>query len=168
VAKQNLLLVDADLRSLRVLEVSLRKSGYSVATSSDARDALEMMEFSKPDLILCDTRLPHMNGFEFIEEIRKHPDLEDVPLIFLSSDVSVESKVKGLELGVEDYLTKPIYIKEILARVNVVLQRKRREGIELRGQTSKQKFTDHRQQQEVRRAAPDQRLAARRDLLPQR
>jgi DNA-binding response OmpR family regulator len=141
VAKQNLLLVDADLRSLRVLEVSLRKSGYSVATSSDARDALEMMEFSKPDLILSDTRLPHMDGFSFIEEIKRRSDLADVPLIFLSSDTSVESKVRGLELGVEDYLTKPIYIKEILARVNVVLQRKRREGIELRGQTSKQKFT---------------------------
>jgi CheY-like chemotaxis protein/Flp pilus assembly protein TadD len=140
-AKQNLLLVDADLRSLRVLEVSLRKSGYSVATSSDARDALEVMEYSKPDLILSDTRLPHMDGFMFIEEIRRRSDLADVPLIFLSSDTSVESKVKGLELGVEDYLTKPIYIKEIVARVNVVLQRKRREGIELRGQTSKQKFT---------------------------
>jgi CheY-like chemotaxis protein len=140
VAKQNLLLVDADLRSLRVLEVSLRKAGYSVATSGDARGALELMELSKPDLILSDTRLPQMDGFAFIEEIRKSPELSDVPLIFLSSDTSVESKVKGLELGVEDYLTKPIYIKEILARVNVVLQRKRREGIELR-QTSKQKFT---------------------------
>jgi DNA-binding response OmpR family regulator len=141
VAKQNLLLVDADLRSLRVLEVSLRKSGYSVATSSDARDALEMMEFSKPDLILCDTRLPHMDGFAFIEEVRMRPDLGDVPLIVLSSDVSVESKVRGLSLGVEDYLVKPIYIKEIVARVNVVLQRKRREGIERRGQAGKQRFT---------------------------
>ena len=140
-AKQNLLLVDADLRSLRVLEVSLRKSGYSVATSSDARDALEMMEFSKPDLILCDTRLPHMDGFAFIEEVRMRPDLGDVPLIVLSSDVSVESKVRGLSLGVEDYLVKPIYIKEIVARVNVVLQRKRREGIERRGQAAKQRFT---------------------------
>ncbi len=139
-AKQNLLLVDADVRSLRVLEVSLRKAGYSVATSSDARGALELMELSKPDLILSDTRLPQMDGFAFIEAIRKSEELSDIPMIFLSSDTSVESKVKGLELGVEDYLTKPIYIKEILARVNVVLQRKRREGIELR-QTSKQKFT---------------------------
>jgi len=63
VAKQNLLLVDADVRSLRVLEVSLRKAGYSVATSSDARGALELMELSKPDLILSDTRLPHVDGF---------------------------------------------------------------------------------------------------------
>ncbi len=140
-AKQNLLLVDADLRSLRVLEVSLRKAGYSVATSGDAKGAIELMEMSKPDLILSDTRLPHMDGFAFIEEIRQRPGLADVPLIFLSSDTSVESKVKGLELGVEDYLTKPIYIKEIIARVNLVLQRKRREGLELKDQASKQRFT---------------------------
>ncbi len=141
-AKQNLLLVDADLRSLRVLEVSLRKAGYSVATSTDAQGALDMMQLSRPDLILSDTRLPLVDGFAFIEEIRKHPELVDVPLIFLSSDTSVESKVKGLELGVADYLTKPIYIKEIIARVNLVLQRKRREGIELKsGASSKQRFT---------------------------
>lgn len=124
-----------------MLEVSLRKAGYSVATSGDAQGALELMELSKPDLILSDTRLPHMDGFAFIEAIRQRRELADVPLIFLSSDTSVESKVKGLELGVEDYLTKPIYIKEILARVNVVLQRKRREGIEHRDQSGKQKFT---------------------------
>jgi CheY-like chemotaxis protein len=141
VAKQNLLLVDADLRSLRVLEVSLRKAGYSVATASDAKSALEMMELSKPDLILSDTRLPHMDGFAFMTEIHRHPELAGVPVIFLSSDTSVESKVKGLELGVEDYLTKPIYIKEIIARVNLALQRKRREGIELKDQANKQKFT---------------------------
>ncbi|MBC7172109.1 MAG: response regulator, partial [Polyangiaceae bacterium] len=62
-AKQNLLLVDADQRSLRVLEVSLRKAGYSVATCSDASTAMEMVELSKPDLILSDTRLPGFDGF---------------------------------------------------------------------------------------------------------
>ncbi|HEX2677650.1 MAG TPA: DUF4388 domain-containing protein, partial [Polyangiales bacterium] len=72
---------------------------------------------------------------------RKRNEWADIPIIFLSSDVSVESKVQGLERGVEDYLTKPIYIKEIIARVNMVLQRKRREGLELKDQTSKQKFT---------------------------
>lgn len=140
-AKQNLLLVDADMRSLRVLEVSLRKAGYSVAACSDAVAALEMMDLSKPDLILSDTRLPELDGFAFIEEIRKNPEWVDVPFIFLSSDVSVESKVKGLELGVEDYLTKPIYIKEIIARVNLVLQRKQREGLEQRESAGKTRFT---------------------------
>ncbi|MEY4581337.1 MAG: hypothetical protein RL701_6040 [Pseudomonadota bacterium] len=140
-AKQNLLLVDADQRSLRVLEVSLRKSGYGVVTANSAQDALEMMEFCSPDLVLCDTRLPNMDGFAFIEELRRRTGVGlDLPMIVLSSDTTVESKVRGLELGVDDYLTKPIYVKEVLARVSVVLQRKRREGMELRGQ-GKQRFT---------------------------
>ncbi|MDH5670839.1 MAG: DUF4388 domain-containing protein [Myxococcales bacterium] len=131
-AKPNLLLVDADLNSLRMLEVSLRKAGYSVAACSDASSALDVLKLSKPDLILSDTRLPGMDGFGLVDEIRSSDDFADVPLIFLSSDVSVESKVRGLELGIEDYLTKPIYIKEIIARVNLVLQRKQREGLEAR------------------------------------
>jgi DNA-binding response OmpR family regulator len=141
VAKRNLLLVDADLRSLRVLEVSLRKAGYSVAACGDVATALELLDLSRPDLILSDTRLPDTDGFAFIVEIRKHRDWAGIPFIFLSSDVSVESKVRGLELGVEDYLTKPIYIKEIIARVNLVLQRKQREGIELKDAGTKTRFS---------------------------
>ncbi|MBO6936355.1 MAG: DUF4388 domain-containing protein [Deltaproteobacteria bacterium] len=134
-AKQNLLLVDADPRSLRVLEVSLRKAGYSVASCEDAKAALEMVELSEPDLILSDTRLPELDGFGFVEKLREKPEYAEIPLIFLSSDGSVESKVRGLELGVEDYLTKPIYIKEIITRVNLVLQRHERRGLERRSLT---------------------------------
>lgn len=141
-AKRNLLLVDADLRSLRVLEVSLRKAGYSVAACSDAESALETMALSKPELIISDTRLPQMDGFALVSALRERETLSDVPLIFLSSEVSVESKVKGLELGVEDYLTKPIYIREIITRVNLVLQRKQREGLEQRADSAaKTRFT---------------------------
>ncbi|HET8938745.1 MAG TPA: response regulator [Polyangiales bacterium] len=140
-AKQNLLLVDADLRSLRVLEVSLRKAGYNVASTGTAKDALATLELSRPDLVLCDTRLPSTDGFELIQEIRRRPDLADIPLMILSSDVSVETKVRGLELGVEDYLTKPIYIKELLARVNIALQRKRREGMEHLEHGNKRRFS---------------------------
>ena len=134
-AKQNLLLVDADPRSLRVLEVSLRKAGYSVASCENATEALEMVELSEPDLILSDTRLPEMDGFALVEKLRERPEYSEIPLIFLSSDGSVESKVRGLELGVEDYLTKPIYIKEIITRVNLVLQRHERRGLERRSLT---------------------------------
>ena len=129
-AKQNLLLVDADQRSLRVLEVSLRKAGFSVATCEDAASALEMVSLAPPDLILADTVLPDIDGFAFVEKLRENPELTDIPLIFLSSDGSVESKVRGLELGVADYLTKPIYIKEILTRVQLQLQRSEREAQE--------------------------------------
>lgn len=100
-----------------------------------------MLELLRPDLMLTDTRLPGMDGFALVEELRKNPEWTEIPIIFLSSDVSVESKVQGLERGVEDYLTKPIYIKEIIARVNLVLQRKQRAGLEQRGAAGKTRFT---------------------------
>ncbi|MCZ7677291.1 MAG: DUF4388 domain-containing protein [Sandaracinaceae bacterium] len=140
-AKKSLLLVDADPRSLRVLEVSLRKAGYSVATCRDAQSALETVDLSQPDLILSDTRLPGINGFELVQELRKREEHKGVPFMFLSSDGSVESKVRGLELGVEDYLVKPIYIKEIITRINLTLQRQEREGLARRTSISKTRFT---------------------------
>jgi len=71
VAKQNLLLVDADQRSLRVLEVSLRKAGYSVTTCADAPTAIEMIGLSRPDMIISDTRLPEVDGFQLVERLRE-------------------------------------------------------------------------------------------------
>lgn len=124
-----------------MLEVSLRKAGYSVAACADAKSALEMLELSKPDLILSDTRLPGTDGFELAQKIRASAEWADIPFMFLSSDLTVESKVRGLEQGVEDYLTKPIYIKEIIARVNLVLQRRQRRGLEERNATGKTRFT---------------------------
>jgi DNA-binding response OmpR family regulator len=137
VAKRNLLLVDADQRSLRVLEVSLRKAGYSVTTCGEVDAAIELIELSEPDMIIADTRLPGKNGFVLVSELRGRPHIAHVPLMFLSSDPSVESKVRGLELGVEDYLAKPVYIREILARVNLVMERKDREGL---GRATKTRF----------------------------
>lgn len=139
-AKQNLLLVDADPRSRRVLEVSLRKAGYSITAANDADQALELVGLSLPDLILSDTRLPGMDGFGLVEKLKSNDEWRDIPFVFLSSDVSLESKVRGLELGVE-YLTKPIYIKEVITRVNLELQRKQREGIGLRTSTGKTRFS---------------------------
>ncbi len=140
-AKQNLLLVDPDPRSLRVMEVSLRKAGYSVTSCGDANTALEMVDLSKPDLILSDTRLPELDGFQFVRRLRENTEWRDIPFMFLSSDGSVENKVKGLELGVQDYLTKPIYIKEIITRVNLELQKKQREGIERKSGETKTRFS---------------------------
>jgi DNA-binding response OmpR family regulator len=141
VAQKSLLLVDADPRSLRVLEVSLRKAGYSVATCKDGPSALETVQLSPPDLILSDTRLPRMNGFALVEALRGAEETQDIPFMFLSSDDSVESKVRGLELGVEDYLTKPIYLKEIITRINLTLQRQAREGLARRSGPAKTRFT---------------------------
>ncbi len=133
-AKQHLLLVDGDHKSLRVMEVSLRKAGFSVTTAVNGRDALEKCQISPPDLILSDTKMPEMDGFELCRRLKEDDRFKGTPFIFLTGQKSVEYKVKGLELGVEDYLTKPIYIKEIVTRVKILLQKKEKERLERKDQ----------------------------------
>jgi CheY-like chemotaxis protein len=129
-AKQHLLLVDGDPKSLRVMEVSLKKAGFSVTTAVHGRDALAKCEISPPDLILSDTKMPEMDGFDLCRRLKGDERFKGTPFIFLTGQKSVEFKVKGLELGVEDYLTKPIYIKEIVTRVKILLEKKEKERLE--------------------------------------
>ena len=131
-AKQQLLLVDADSRSVRVLEVSLKKAGYSVTTAKDGADALAKIELSTPDLILSDTRLPKVDGYALVRKLKERAEWATIPVVFLTSQKSIEDKIRGLELGVEDYLTKPIFVRELIARVNLLLARRTREGIAFR------------------------------------
>ncbi|XXY22583.1 DUF4388 domain-containing protein [Sorangium sp. So ce216] len=131
-AKQQLLLVDADPRSVRVLEVSLKKAGYSVTTAKDGADALAKLEVSTPDLVLSDTRLPQVDGYALVRKMKEHADWAAIPVVFLTSQRSIEDKIRGLELGVEDYLTKPIFVRELIARVTLLLARRTREGITTR------------------------------------
>jgi DNA-binding response OmpR family regulator/predicted negative regulator of RcsB-dependent stress response len=126
VSKQSLLLVDGDTRSMRVLEVSLRKAGFTVTTAVSVQDALDKLELNTPDLIISETTFPEGDGFELPRRVRAAPDWADIPFIFLTAEASIENKIKGLELGVDDYLTKPIYIKEIVTRINILLQKRQR------------------------------------------
>jgi DNA-binding response OmpR family regulator len=132
VAKLQLLLVDADPRSVRVLEVSLKKAGFSVTTARDGADALAKIEVAPPDLILSDTRLPTLDGYELVRKLKDRPEWTAIPVVFLTSQKSIEDKIRGLELGVEDYLTKPIFVRELIARVNLLLARRTRDGIATR------------------------------------
>ncbi|HEX3771661.1 MAG TPA: response regulator [Polyangiaceae bacterium] len=128
-AKQKLLLVDADPRSVRVLEVSLKKAGYSVTTATDGLDALAKIESLTPDLVLSDTRLPKLDGYTLVRKLKERPEWSSIPIVFLTSQKSIEDKIRGLELGVEDYLTKPIFVRELIARVNLLLARRTQENI---------------------------------------
>ncbi len=129
VAKQKLLLVDADPRSVRVLEVSLKKAGYSVTTAADGLDALAKIESMTPDLVLSDTRLPKLDGYTLVRRLKERPEWSAIPVVFLTSQKSIEDKIRGLELGVEDYLTKPIFVRELIARVNLLLAKRTQENI---------------------------------------
>jgi CheY-like chemotaxis protein len=135
VAKQHLLLVDGDAKSLRVMEVSLKKAGFSVTTAIHGKDALEKVQISPPDLVLADTKMPEMDGFELCKTLKSDERFKHIPFVFLTNQKSVEFKVRGLELGGDDYLTKPIYIKEIVTRVKMILQKAEKERIEKRETT---------------------------------
>jgi len=129
-ARQNLLLVDGDPASLRLTEISLKKAGFSVTPASSEREALEKCQISPPDLVISETRMGELDGFELCRSLREDERFRAIPFVFLTGQKSVEDKVRGLELGVDDYLTKPIYIKEIVARVRMLLQRRDRERLE--------------------------------------
>jgi CheY-like chemotaxis protein/tetratricopeptide (TPR) repeat protein len=129
VAKPNVLIVDEDARSLRVLEVSLRKAGYLVTTAVDGEDALQKVETANPDLIISDTQLPKVDGFAFCNSLKSNPSRAAIPFIFLTNQASIEDKIRGLELGVEEYLTKPIFVKEIIIRTKMLLQRRQRDTL---------------------------------------
>jgi DNA-binding response OmpR family regulator len=129
VAKPKILLVDADPRSTRVLEVSLKKAGFSMTTAVDGLDALAKIESLAPDLVLSDTRLPKLDGYTLVRKLKERPEWSGIPIVLLTSHNSVEDKIRGLELGVEDYLTKPIFVRELIARINLLLARRTQEDI---------------------------------------
>jgi DNA-binding response OmpR family regulator len=140
VAKLQLLLVDADPRSVRVLEVSLRNAGYNVSTAPDGLDALAKLEVSPPALVISDTRLPNLDGYGLVRRMKERADWASIPVVFLTSQRSIEDKIRGLELGVEDYLTKPIFVRDLLARVNLLLARRTAESLATRGAAGRTKF----------------------------
>jgi CheY-like chemotaxis protein len=134
-SKHRLLIVDGDPKSLRVLEVSLKKAGFGVTTASNGDQAMAAMAGSTPDLIISDTDLDGTDGFALCRQIKSKPEWGKIPFLFVSGRKSIEDKIRGLELGVDDYLTKPIYIKEIGIRVRTALQRAERERLESRRDT---------------------------------
>ena len=114
---------------MRVLEVNLRKAGYTVTIADDAQDAFDKIGLSAPDLVITETRLPGMDGFEFVRRLHEGAGRTGVPVVFLSSELRIEDKLRGLALGVEDYLTKPIAVRELIARVNMLLARQTKERL---------------------------------------
>src|SRR5262249_19142668 len=103
--------------------------------------ALEIVAAQLPDLIICDTKLPKLDGYGLVRRLKETGEHAAIPVIFLATQRSVEDKIRGLELGVEDYLTKPIFVRELLARVNVILARRAQESIaELKPSTLHMRF----------------------------
>ncbi|EWG12318.1 response regulator YycF [Cytobacillus firmus] len=117
---KKILVVDDEKPIADILQFNLKKEGYEVVCAYDGNDALEKVEEIKPDLILLDIMLPQRDGIEVCREVRKKYDM---PIIMLTAKDSEIDKVLGLELGADDYVTKPFSTRELIARVKANMRR---------------------------------------------
>jgi DNA-binding response OmpR family regulator len=118
--KYSILVVDDEPRYVKAIRLNLEASGYLVLTAGDGISAIEQAASENPDLIILDVRMPGLDGFSVCKRIR---EFSEVPIIMLTAVAGDDDKVKGLELGADDYLTKPFSAQELLARVRAVLRR---------------------------------------------
>ena len=117
---QKILIVEDEKKLARYLQLELMHEGYDIRVSHDGRSAIEQHEAWGSDLILLDLMLPELSGIEVCRRIRQH---DDVPIIMLTAKDDVSDKVMGLDMGADDYMTKPFAIEELLARIRVALKR---------------------------------------------
>ena len=119
---QTILIVDDDPHILEVIGFALERAGFQTLVANDGLDAVSKHASAKPDLIILDINLPEMDGLEACREIRR---TSDVPILFLSSRDEEVDRIVGLEIGGDDYVSKPFSPRELVARVKVILKRGR-------------------------------------------
>ena len=115
------LIVEDEEQIARFVELELRHEGYATGKAADGRTGLSMAESGEYDIVLLDIMLPELNGLEVLRRLRK---TSEIPVILLTARDSVMDKVSGLDLGADDYVTKPFAIEELLARIRVALKKK--------------------------------------------
>lgn len=124
-SRKRILIADDEAMTLEFFELMLSKLGFETRAASNGAEALEILAAWKPDLIIVDNILPKVSGWEITRKIRSgdlSPDLTDVPIIMFSAMDDVKDKVEGLELGADDYITKPFNFSEVLARIRALLR----------------------------------------------
>lgn len=115
-----ILIVEDDRNLLDTLKYNLRKEGYDVVSATDGAEALDICRKEKPDLIILDIMLPRISGFEVCRILRKEMI---VPILMLTAKAEETDKIVGLEIGADDYVTKPFSLRELLARIRAMLRR---------------------------------------------
>jgi DNA-binding response OmpR family regulator len=108
---------DPDLYSL--IQYNLEKEGFAIVGSQTGKGALELFRRERPDLVILDIMLPDSDGLDICKGIRAHPELSHLPVIFLTSRASETDRIVGLELGANDYIVKPFFVRELIARIKI-------------------------------------------------
>lgn len=126
VTQQTVLVADDEKRIVNLLRAYLEEAGYRVVTAADGRQALFAARHEKPDCVVLDLMMPEMDGWEFTRRFRQE---SDAPIIMVTARIEDTDKILGLELGADDYVTKPFSPREVVARVRAVLRRARQEPV---------------------------------------
>lgn len=118
-----LLIVEDDHAIREMLHRFLASKNYKVKDAEDGEQALEILGESNPDLIVLDWMLPDLSGPQIIEQIRRNPVQKDIPVLMLTARAEEIDKVEGLDAGADDYMTKPVSLKELHARIRALIRR---------------------------------------------
>jgi DNA-binding response OmpR family regulator len=124
---QTILVVDDEAKLRDMIRVYLEQEGYRVVEAGHGREALYVARVEKPDLVILDLMMPEMGGYEFMRAFSKEAE---TPVVMLTAKVEDQDKILGLEIGADDYLTKPFNVRELIARVRAVLRRSQKVAIE--------------------------------------
>jgi len=123
IAKRKILVVDDEKELVKLVTFNLSIAGYNVLSAKNGIEALEISEQENPDLIILDIMLPRIDGWEVCRRLRQNPHTTNIPIIMLSALSEVNDKLKGFDLGIDDYVTKPFSPRELVVRVKRVLAR---------------------------------------------
>jgi len=121
-----ILVIDDDQFANALVQFVLSKEGYEVETTDNPRGAMQMIQKREPDLLIIDVMMPYINGFEFSARLRDQG--YDIPLIFMTAQDAIESKLQGFNIGADDYICKPFNHQELVARVQAVMRRIKKDG----------------------------------------
>ncbi|MBM3740563.1 MAG: response regulator transcription factor [Acidobacteria bacterium] len=119
---KRILVVEDDADLLNLLQFNLEKEGYAVLCSPTGKGVIATCLKERPDLILLDVMLPETAGLDLCREIRANPDLAHIPVIFLTARASEADRIVGLEIGANDYIVKPFFVRELIARIKIQLR----------------------------------------------
>ncbi|AEM78994.1 two-component system, OmpR family, alkaline phosphatase synthesis response regulator PhoP [Thermoanaerobacter thermohydrosulfuricus] len=117
------LVIEDEIHILELLRYNLEAAGYKVITSENGKEGLDKALEGKPDLVILDLMLPDVDGLEICKILKKNDETKNIPIIMLTAKSEEFDKVLGLELGADDYITKPFSVRELLARIKAVLRR---------------------------------------------
>ena len=123
--QKHILVVDDEKDILEIVEFNLKKQGYQVSTASNGAKGLDAIYKKKPDLVVLDLMIPDLSGSDICKIVRQDPDLKHILILMLTARSEEKDKLRGFELGADDYLTKPFSPKELTARVSAILKRSR-------------------------------------------